>query len=74
MERFLNMEKTTKIEVPVVYHDQEKWLLLNCLGNTGKLRAVSISKSRLVHEADSHQCNEASAKSSIRYHPKRWKI
>ena len=39
------MEKITKIEVPVVYYGQDKWLVLNHLGNSGKLRAVTISKS-----------------------------
>lgn len=29
---------------------------------------------RQVHEKDSHHCNEVSAKSSIRYHPKKWII
>lgn len=68
------MEKVNKIEVPVIYHGEEKWLLLNYFGNAGKLRAVQISKPRQVPDPDSHHCDEVSAKSSIRYHPKRWII
>ena len=50
------------------------WKVLNHFGNASNLRAVHISKPRQVHEKDSHHCNEVTAKSSIRYHPKKWVI
>lgn len=68
------MEKITKIEIPITYEGDEKWFVLNHFGDSGQLRAVSISKPRQVHEKDSHHCNEVSAKGSIRYHPRKWKI
>ena len=68
------MEKIKSVEVPISYENGEKWLVLKNFGDTGKLRAVAISKARQVHEGDSHHCNEISAKGSIRYHPKKWKI
>ena len=68
------MERIRSIEVPVIYEGENKWLVLNHLGNAGNLRAVHISKPRQIHEKDSHHCNEVTAKSSIRYHPKRWII
>ena len=66
------MSQINEAIIPVIYHGNEKWLLLNFLSNTGKLRAVSISKPRQVHDPDSHHCNEVSVKSSIRYFPKKW--
>ena len=68
------MEKIKSIAVPINYEGGEKWLVLNHFGNSGKLRAVHISKMRQVTERDSHHINEVSVKSSIRYHPKKWKI
>ena len=68
------MDKVTKIDIPVIYHGEDKWLLLNHLGNSGKLRAAFISKPVQVADSDSHHCNEVSAKTSIRYHPKKWVI
>ena len=68
------MEKIKKVEVPISYEGNDKWFVLNHFGNSGSLRAVHISKPRQVHEKDSHHCNEVSAKSSIRYHPKKWII
>lgn len=68
------MKKPKTVEVPINYEGNEKWFLLNHFGNSGKLRAVRISKPRQVAERDSHHCNEVSVKSSIRYLPKRWKI
>lgn len=68
------MEKIKSVEVPINYEGEEKWFVLNNFGNSGKLRAVYISKPRQVAERDNHHCNEVSAKSSIRYHPKKWII
>ena len=68
------MEKINSIPVPIHYEGDDKWLILNNLGDSGKLRAVYISKTRQVADGDGHHCNEVSAKGSIRYHPKKWNI
>ncbi len=68
------MDKITKVEIPIKDHKEEKWLLLDVLGNSGKLRAAFISKPLQVPDSDSHHCNEVNVKTSIRYHPKKWLI
>ena len=68
------MEKISRVEIPVLFHGDVPWLLLNHLSNTGLLRAASMSKPRRAHDPDAHHCDEISAKTSIRYHPKKWFI
>jgi len=68
------MDKIKSIEVPISYEGNNKWFVLNHFGNSGNLRAVHISKPRRVHEKDSHHANEVTAKGSIRYLAKKWKI
>lgn len=62
------------IEVPLSLIKGEPVFILNKFGNSGKLRAVYISKPRQVHDSDSHHCNEVSAKGSIRYYPRQWDV
>ncbi len=59
--------------VPTVIRDGEKWLILSSLTNRGTLRAAKIIKNKTRPlDWDSHHCDEAHAKSSIRYCPKGW--
>lgn len=67
-------KKITKVEVPVKYHGDEKWLILNILGDAGKLRAIKMSKPEQVPDWDSHHINEVRVNKSIRYYPKKWTI
>ncbi|MFH1649865.1 MAG: hypothetical protein ABIA93_04915 [Candidatus Woesearchaeota archaeon] len=71
----MSQAKLTEVMVPVVYLDEEKWLLLNNISNSGTVRAVKIIKSKKqVLESDGHHCDQASLQSSIRYKPKKWVI
>ena len=69
------MTEIKKIGIPVKSDKKgNRWLCLNVLGNTGLLKAVAISKPVQVLDDDTHHCNQVSVKTSIRYHPKKFKI
>lgn len=69
------MTEKNKIEISIKRDNNgNKWLSLNELGNTGLLRATTISKSRQVLEDDGHHCNQVSVKTSIKYRPKKYWI
>lgn len=70
----MEKNKISSVSVPISYEGDKKWFVLNHFDNSGQVRAAHISKVRQVHEKDSHHCSEVSVKTSIRYHPKRWKI
>lgn len=65
------MNKPTSITLPVIYHNDEMWIVLNALSSRGLIRAAYISKSRHIHDFDGHHCEEVAVKTSIRYKP-RW--
>ena len=66
------MGQKNSVSVPIVSEGSDKWLLLNVLGNSGKLRAGYISKQRSVLEKDGHHIREVSVRTSIKYYPKKY--
>ncbi|HII95587.1 MAG TPA: hypothetical protein HA367_07635 [Candidatus Methanofastidiosum sp.] len=68
------MNRVREVKIPVHYFDNEKWLLLNVLGNSGNLRADVISNPTTTKDADGHRCREVRVRTSIKYYPKKWQI
>ena len=69
------MTEINKVGIPIKPDKKgNKWLCLDVFGNTGLLKAVTINKPAQVLDDDNHHCNQVSVKTSIRYHPKKWKI
>ncbi len=63
------------ISIPLKEKDGEYWLLMNVLGDKAIVRAQKIEKAKNpVPDWDSHHCDIASLKGSIRYKPKSWVI
>lgn len=46
------MNRVREVKIPVHYFDNEKWLLLNVLGNSGNLRADVISNPTTTKDAE----------------------
>lgn len=64
-----------EISIPLILDKEGKmWLVLKHLSDTGLIRAATIKKPRHVADEDGHHCEECFLKTSIRFHPKKYKI
>ncbi len=63
------------VEIPIKVVEGKKWLVLNCLGKSGIVRAAKIKRAKSpVPDWDGHHCDIASVEGSVRYHPKSWQV